>query len=229
MTQSLENKVKIVGTSKGLAITLGKGDWQEILHELDLRLNQATAFFQGSRVHLHTGTRDINQEELEDLLSILASHSIELASVQTVSKFTAKAVHDLGLRLAFTNVLSGHAETQTPAESGISEGLLIRRTLRSGQSLRHPGHIVVIGDVNPGAEIIAGGDVVVWGKLRGVAHAGAMGDDKAIVCALELTPTQLRIGNHIAVSPEEKAKKNIQPEIATVRNGQIVAEPWSNK
>lgn len=85
----------------------------------------------------------------------------------------------------------------------ISEGLLVRRTLRSGQVLQHLGHVVVIGDVNPGAEIIAGGDVVVWGRVRGTIHAGALGDNKAIVCALELRPTQLRIGSHIATSPPE--------------------------
>jgi septum site-determining protein MinC len=107
-----------------------------------------------------------------------------------------------------------------------SRGILVRRTLRSGQVVQHPGHVVVIGDVNPGAEIIAGGDVVVWGKLRGIVHAGATGDDGAVICALSLTPPQLRIGNYIARAPEGREGLPEQPEMAHVQEGEIVAEPW---
>jgi septum site-determining protein MinC len=107
-------------------------------------------------------------------------------------------------------------------------GLVARRTLRSGQQLRHPGSVAVLGDVNPGAEIVAGGDIIVWGKLRGTVHAGAMGNDKAIVCALDLAPTQLRIAQYIARSPEGRRRKPI-PEVARVRKGQIVAESWEVK
>jgi len=107
--------------------------------------------------------------------------------------------------------------------------VLLHRTLRSGQSIQEPGHVLVIGDVNPGAEITAGGDVVVWGKLRGMVHAGALGNNEAVVCALELRPTQLRIGSHIAMSPEETASTGTRPETASVIDGQIVARPWGNR
>ena len=113
-----------------------------------------------------------------------------------------------------------------PVEGG---AVLVRRTLRSGQTVRHTGHIVVIGDVNPGAEIIAGGDVVVWGRLRGTVHAGAGGDDDAVVCALVLAPTQLRIGSHIARSPGGEPGRRILPEVASVQGDQIVAKPWGEK
>jgi len=108
------------------------------------------------------------------------------------------------------------------------EGLVVQRTLRSGQSLRHPGHVVVIGDVNPGAEIVAGGNIVVWGRVRGLVHAGALGDDGAVICALDLVPTQLRIAGHIARSPEERQRKPV-PEMVAVREGQVVAVPWSGR
>jgi len=83
------------------------------------------------------------------------------------------------------------------APSGVST-LYHRGTLRGGQALHNLGNIVVIGDVNPGAELIASGDIVVFGALRGVAHAGAQGDAGARVIALELAPTQLRIATMIA-------------------------------
>jgi septum site-determining protein MinC len=105
--------------------------------------------------------------------------------------------------------------------------MLVRRTLRSGYSLKHPGHVIIIGDVNPGAEIVAGGDVLVWGHLRGMVHAGAEGDENAVVCALDLAPTQLRIAGFIAITPKRRGKP--QPETARVVDGQVVAEPWNPK
>ena len=107
------------------------------------------------------------------------------------------------------------------------DAVLVKRTLRSGYKLQHAGHVIVIGDVNPGAEIIAGGDVVVWGRLRGVVHAGAEGNDTAVICALDLSPTQLRIAGKIALAPQRRGKP--QPEIARIKNDQVVAETWNPK
>jgi septum site-determining protein MinC len=87
--------------------------------------------------------------------------------------------------------------------------------------LHHTGNIVIIGDVNPGAELVATGDIVVFGRLAGIAHAGAQGDDNARIYALDLVPTQLRIATSIAA--EDGAKSHVgAPEAAVARNGQIV-------
>jgi septum site-determining protein MinC len=75
---------------------------------------------------------------------------------------------------------------------------------------------------------VAGGDIIVWGKLRGTAHAGAVGDDSAIVCALQLAPNQIRIGSHIARSPERGRPPKV-PEIASVQKDRIVVEHWSKR
>ncbi len=106
--------------------------------------------------------------------------------------------------------------------------VMIQRTVRSGQKINHTGTVVIIGDVNAGAEVIAGGDVYVWGRLRGLVHAGAPDDNNAIVGALMLTPTQLRIGNLIARAPDEERSRQAPAEVARVRAGQIVVEPWGN-
>jgi len=102
--------------------------------------------------------------------------------------------------------------------------ILVQRTLRSGYRVEYQGHVVVIGDVNPGAEIVASGSVVVWGKLRGVVHAGAEGDENAVVCALEMIPTQLRISGMVSVSARRQGKP--LPEIARIESGQVIVEPW---
>ena len=97
-------------------------------------------------------------------------------------------------------------------------------TLRGGQALHNIGNIVVIGDVNPGAELVAGGDIAVFGALRGVAHAGAQGDAGARVYAIELAPTQLRIATLIAAEPATREGAS-KPEAACVQNERIAIMP----
>lgn len=96
-------------------------------------------------------------------------------------------------------------------------------TLRGGQALHHIGNLVVVGDVNPGAEIVATGDIVVFGRLGGVAHAGAQGDERARVYALHLSPVQLRIASSIAGDDDVPAQA--RPEVALVRDAHITILP----
>ena len=105
---------------------------------------------------------------------------------------------------------------------------LVHRTLRSGQRVSSAGTVVVLGDVNPGAEVVAGGDVVVVGALRGLAHAGAEGNEQATIWALELAAKQLRIAEVVAIAPEG-SESGGGPERARVEKGQIVIEPWGRK
>ncbi len=100
-----------------------------------------------------------------------------------------------------------------------------RGTLRGGQTLQQFGSIVVIGDVNPGAELVATGDIVVFGALRGMAHAGAQGDGAARVYALELAPTQLRIATCIAAG--DGARRAREPEVAYVESERIAIAPFA--
>jgi len=113
-----------------------------------------------------------------------------------------------------------------PAEGDLA--VFLRRNVRSGQVVRHTGHVVIMGDVNPGAEVWATGDVIVWGRLRGSVRAGAAGNIEAVVCALEMRPAQLRIGDCIARPADDERKAPAHPEIARARDGAIVVEAWSN-
>ena len=128
------------------------------------------------------------------------------------------------------------AEEPPPAEKPVTVPFLYRGTLRSGQVVRHAGPIVVIGDVNPGAEVIGGSDVYIWGRLRGMVHAGAAGDRTAVIGALDFEPVQVRIADHIAMSPKGntdapghwlwKRTSPGQPEVARLVDEQIVVDPW---
>lgn len=123
---------------------------------------------------------------------------------------------------------SEKAQLEEPREIDRDSALIVRRTLRSGQSVHYPGSVVILGDVNPGAEVIAGGDIIVLGALRGVAHAGALGEEGAVVVAFRLQPTQLRIAHFISRAPDDADLPEPQgPEMAQVRNNLITIQSYS--
>lgn len=102
--------------------------------------------------------------------------------------------------------------------------LYIKQTLRSGQVVSHKGDLVIVGDVNPGAEILAEGDITVWGSLRGIAHAGIGGNTEAEIRALNLQPIQIRIAHAIARAPDRPRityANGTGPEIARIVDGKI--------
>ena len=123
----------------------------------------------------------------------------------------------------------GRPLTLVPPRGRVVEGtLVVPRGLRAGQRAEYPGTVVVLGDVNPGAEVVAGGDVIVVGRLMGLAHAGASGDEERFIFALELRAKQVRIGPHLAQAPEE-AEEGLGPEVVRALEGRIVVEPWGRK
>jgi septum site-determining protein MinC len=229
----IDDGIVIKGSRDGLLVSLPPGAWHTALVIFEARLTSSPDFFKGARVGMIVGPRRLTELDVRAARDLLTRFDVTLWAVVSDDKETRQVASILGLDadIPKRKAKAGIAEPPIELASSIEEpdlGLVVHRTLRSGQSLRHPGSIAVIGDVNPGAEILAGGDIVVWGRLRGVVHAGAMGDATAVVCALDLVPTQLRIADHISRSPEDKRKRAI-PEVARVREGQIVAEAWEAK
>jgi septum site-determining protein MinC len=114
-----------------------------------------------------------------------------------------------------------------------NNALYMPQTVRSGQRVVHDGHLVIFGDVNAGAEVMAGGDVLIFGALRGLAHAGCYGDEGARIVAASLRPPQLRIAGKIARSPETPGSggggrgntKAAAPEVARIVEGEIQVFP----
>lgn len=217
--------VRIKGIREGLLITIGEGEWIEVRQALMELLKQQAEFLRGGRLILDVGNRILRAAELGQLRDDISDDDLALWGVLSNSPITEQTAQTLGLA---TRINKPKLERPShPLDTALTgEGaVLVKRTLRSGFSLQHNGHIIVIGDVNPGAEITAGGNVVVWGRLRGMVHAGAEGDESAVVCALDLSPTQLRIAGQIATAPRRPSKP--QPEMARLENGQVVAEVWS--
>ncbi len=129
-------------------------------------------------------------------------------------------------------VLKKHPATifsfEQPDILSVPASVFYTGTLRSGQNLHSDAHLVILGDVNPGAEITATGNVVVLGALRGIVHAGTSGDRKASVSALILNPTQIRIADIITRSPDETSER-YQPEIAYIKDDRIYIDAITKK
>jgi len=220
--------IKIKGIREGLLVTLGDGEWSEIRAALLYLIEQQAEFLKGGRVALDIGNYVLNASELGKLRDDFSQRNLSLWAVLTNSPKTELTAQSLGLATRISKPLPQEYPPKSP-DSRLFDGenaVYIKRTLRSGFSVQHPGHIIVIGDVNPGAEIIAGGSIIVWGKLKGVVHAGANGDQNAIVCALDLSPTQLRIAEHIALAPQRRGKP--MPEVARLVDGHVIADAWNS-
>ena len=230
------SSVTFRGSREGLRVMLAEGEWQGVFQELTTQIERpaAQSFFRGARVFLETPNRALGIHELEDLIALFGRYQMELITV--AGDAAAQKTLDRLRGLPETppeQIQESPSPPEPPKgiphEPVLPESLVIKRTLRSGQIIKHTGDVVVVGDVNPGAEIIAEGDVLVWGKLRGLVHAGASGDLNAIVGALTLAPMQLRIGSLIALAPEDMRNRSAPAEIARIEDGRIVVEPWGKE
>ncbi len=224
-----DQAVNIKGVKDGLLITLSPTeDWQTLTTDLAARLDQQSSFYTGARVTLDVGVRPVRRDELSSLRALLERRGVTLYAVTSGSSTTIDAATALDLRANLTAPTGTRAESDGfpfSAEEDGTLGVMIRRTLRSGRTIHSQGHVVVFGDVNPGAEIVAVGDVLIWGRLRGNVHAGANGDESAVICALDMNPTQLRIAGYLSISPPGKRHKP-RPEIAAVRDNRIIVSDW---
>lgn len=227
-SQAMNQKIQVKGIREGILVTLGDQPWDEIHQALLEHLDQQAEFLRGARLALDVGNHALKAVDLGHLSKEIAERELTLWAVISNSPTTERSAQSFGLatRLFKPRPEPASPKTESTVQAG-GDAILVRRTLRSGASLRHAGHVVIIGDINPGAEIVARGNVVVWGRLRGMVHAGAEGDEGAVVCALDLSPTQLRIASQIALTPKRRGKP--QPEMARISNGQVVAEPWDPK
>lgn len=216
----MSGPIAIKGSKDGLRLMLSEqATWPDVLAALRDQLERGTEFFHGAELTVDTGDRVLGDGELDTLLALMREHGLNPGALATNSREGRNAGRAAGLTTRPTNRQVALPQREREADGA----LMVMRTLRSGQVLRHHSHLVIIGDVNPGAEVIAGGNVIVWGRLRGTVHAGALGDSSAVVCALELMPSLLRLADLLSRTPDQKPAG---PELARVADGQIVVEQW---
>ncbi len=193
--------------TRGVLLNLNPEVKFEILkEELKNHVNGASTFFAGVDLYLNIDGCCFQADQVREIMDIISGYQ-DVNNIYFTSKGSSSKNENRYKR----------------------DTVLIKGTLRSGQKIKYPTNIVILGDVNPGAEVIAGGDVIILGKLRGVVHAGARGMVEAQVIAFKLQPTQVRIAGYISRSPEEgiSSEKLFKPERAYVKDSAIVVEELS--
>ena len=220
-----ENTVTFKGTVNGLTIIIKpEAGFEEVVDSMRLKIESAGKFFRGAKPAVRYRGRVLNEIEKSQLYELLKRES-----GATILSFDEEIVDNSSVSPK-SNPSSSERNNQIKKYmffKGIEEGKtkFYRGTVRSGQLITFDGNLVILGDVNPGAVIEATGNIVVMGLLRGVVHAGSDGNKEAIVAALGLNPTQLRIADIITRPPDEKGGgANQVPELAYVKGDMLFVE-----
>ncbi|TVP60653.1 MAG: septum site-determining protein MinC [Nodularia sp. (in: Bacteria)] len=190
--------------------------WSDIWQQLKVRLNAGDRLRTSSTpVHLIAKDRLLDGRQLQEFAEAFSEAQLDLKSVATSRRQTAIAAVTSGYsveQLQPETSLNSEFKTATATSA---DALYLEMTVRSGTEIRHPGTVILLGDINPGGIVVAEGDIVIWGRLRGIAHAGAGGNRECLIMALQMEPTQLRIADAVARAPE-KSPMQVFPEVAHI-------------
>ena len=188
--------------------------WNDLWQQMKQRLNGGDRFWQPQTpVHLMAADRLLDGRQLQAVADALYEVQLQLKCIHTSRRQTAVAAATAGYSVE--QQTSFPALNPTPVPQPIAEPLYLQMTVRSGIEIRHSGTVVILGDINPGGIVVSNGDILVWGRLRGIAHAGVSGNSKSLIMALQMEPTQLRIADFVARAPQMQPE-HYYPEIAYV-------------
>lgn len=201
-----ENYVIFKGTKDGVTVRFdADAPFEELCQQLEKKVEEAGKFFDNVKTSLAFKGRSFTEEEEETLFHIITEHtSMEITFLKTETSELKQISDLLEKEMAPHNLTKFH-----------------KGSLRNGQKIEFDGSLVIVGDVNPGAEIKASGNIIVLGQLKGMAHAGCKGMADAFVAAVYMAPVQLRIADIITRFPEENKKGPKPPEYAFIQQGQI--------
>ena len=216
-----EEMVKIKGGRSGLSLTFApEASFEDILQHLQGKLESGSGFFlRGTMVFLPREV--LTDAQREKLQKLFHEHGLICRVQPLEGENHLEKSQAAPASAAESQPQAAPAASQNP---DVQEMLVVNKTVRGGQEIRTKSSVLVCGNVNPGAQIIAGGSIDVRGICRGMVHAGAFGDTSAIVVADHLMPTQIRIASFIARSPDHMDMTE-KAERASIKDGQIVIEP----
>ncbi|MCL2224855.1 MAG: septum site-determining protein MinC [Defluviitaleaceae bacterium] len=231
--------VTLKGQKDGISIILdAEADFEAIKESLRKKVSQGKQFFDGADTKVAFKGRELDDFAEKTLIDIITEETnLDITFVQGEDFVTpngngnANGAVGAGEVSVFGEDSEGAESpahpSSVPRNSGKKESLTAyyHGGLRSGQSIKYKGSVVIMGDVNPGSEIVADGNVVVLGALKGMAHAGASGDESCFVSALFLRPTQLRIAGLISYVPDTAKNVRSAAAYAYIKDGQVFIGP----
>jgi len=238
---NLQSSVTFKGTRHGLLVSVREDeDFHLVLNDMRSRIQEKASFFKGSACTVDLGWRELELDECARLEGLLEELGLPLQGIVSQSQSTRALAESRGIKVVIGRLalaehqgrkaaLASRRWARGPAADPENQAMLHRKTLRSGQSIDFEGNVVILGDVNPGAEVEAAGDVVVMGTIRGVVHAGVGGRRESVVLALRLEPTQLRIADRALGDARRKQAEGKGPEMARLKDGVIEIVPYGLK
>ncbi len=241
--------VNLKGTGSGIILDLDPDvSFEELSRDLTSKFRESSSFLGRVSVGLLIRGRVLTDAEENQVLAIIGENS--KLTITCVLKEDPRT-DEIFARYANEEHVSSVEEAVSTGEvsdlnlEDIPElpvprdnAKIYRGSLRSGQTLNFKESVIIMGDIKPGANITSDGNIFVLGSLRGCAYAGASGDEKAFVFALDLDPLQVRIANAIAISPDADKgpklkhrkfrKKPVEkvPEVAYILNGHVVKDVY---
>ena len=240
----MTNDIIIKSSRYGVNLILNdKTPFPELVSQVGEKFKGTEKFFGNAKMAVSFEGRQLSEKEEKELIDAIMENS----SIQIVCIMNHDPQMEEAMRQRVELALSGKGREGSSGPAGNAESFaaqsgpesdFYKGNLRSGQVLESASNVTLIGDVNPGARIVSQGNIVVLGSLRGNAWAGAGGDSRCFIFALDMKLIQLQIGDYIAKSPDrEREKKRLfgkgrseeaeMPRVALVREGNICIEPMT--
>ena len=209
----MSQAVVIKSNKYGINLVLDKTmPFRELLVAIKEKFLESEKFFKDAKMAISFEGRELTQEE-------------EYQIIETITENTS---------ISIICIVDNDEKREAYFNQSLNEKLLAmdantgnfyKGNLRSGQLLEFQTSIVILGDVNAGAQVISTGNVVILGSLKGNVYAGAAGNENAFVVALKMNPTQIRISDTIARAPDQNKNDDGETKIAYLENGNIYIEP----
>ena len=225
----MSQSVTIKSNKYGINLVLNPDvAFDDLLKDVVEKFKASSSFFKNAKLALAFEGRALSDDEEQQIIAAIEKNTtIEILCI--VEKGTKQEAIMKEQVEAFYDAVQQECENTAPIS--VPEQFY-RGTLRSGQVISSESSVTIIGDVNPGAKIIAKGNIVVLGSLRGNAYAGAAGDEHTFVAALDMDPVQIKIGNVIGRSSDrgplsaiKNRRKTLEPQVAVVMDDSILIEP----
>lgn len=238
----VDELIKFKGTRHGLLISFNEeGNFEDVIAEFKEKVDGNASFFKNAPISLDLGWRELTAEDFEGFYNFINENGLNLQGIISSSAYTRNIAEGYGIKVIIGRLgLAQHEgrirkqkeKFKTTAEErdhGVDDkqrSILIKKTLRSGQKIKYSGNVVIIGDVNPGAEVEAGGDIVVWGVIRGIVHAGVPNKEDASIIGMHIMPTQMKIGNCFGIISYEKKMDENSIKVAQLKGAEIIVSNY---
>ena len=242
--------VQLKGTRAGVLMAVSEEcPFATAIDQMGQVLAEHAGWLASNPVSVDLGWREVREDDLDALVAALATQGCALAGVISTSLATRRLFEARGYKAIIGALGLARHGGRAKAKGGVAEveaaepaveaveaveelpapdpyaggepTLVLRKNLRSGQRVTYPGNVVVFGDVNHGAEIEAGGDVIVLGSVRGTVHAGSEGSESARIVAINLHAPQVRIGEHRALVESKKQHQGNQVVMSQMQAGAL--------